>query len=74
MRKTFAFSLAALALSALPAFAMGNPASEFCINMKGRLEIVTLSDGGQIGLCFLPNKQIIEEWTLFRMHDGKLPR
>lgn len=74
MRTALALCLTALALSTAPAFALANPASVFCEKMKGRLEIVTLKSGDQIGLCFLPNNQIIEEWTLFRMHDGKLPR
>lgn len=68
-----ALCAAIMALSAGPVLAMGNPASVFCEKMNGRLEIVTLAEGGQIGLCFLPDERIIEEWTLFRMYDGKVP-
>lgn len=62
-----------LALASGPAFAIANPASVFCGKMGGRLEIVKDASGGSIGLCYLPNGQIIEEWTLFRMYDGKVP-
>ncbi|WP_409566737.1 DUF333 domain-containing protein [Methylobacterium sp. E-005] len=32
-----------------------------------------LSDGGEIGLCYLPGKKIVEEWTLYRMLQGVKP-
>ncbi len=51
------------ALGSTPAFAIANPASEFCVKMGGRLEIVKDSSGGEIGLCYLPDRCIIEEWT-----------
>ncbi len=67
-------ALCALAVT-LPcaAFAMANPASVFCSKMGGRSEIAKLSDGSEIGLCFLSDKRIIEEWTFFRMHHGHAP-
>ena len=37
------------------------------------LEIVKDASGGEIGLCYLPDGRIIEEWTLLRMYDGKAP-
>ena len=60
---------------ALPgtANAMPNPASVFCAKMKGRTVIARLPDGGQIGLCYLPGKRIVEEWTLYRMFRGVVP-
>lgn len=68
------WTLAALAI-AIPcgAFALPNPASVFCEKMGGRSELATLKDGSVIGLCFLKNQQIWEEWTLFRMHNGHAP-
>lgn len=63
---------AALSVMALPAAAMNNPASAFCEKMGGRLEIVT-TKAGALGLCYLADGRIIEEWTLFRMHEGKSP-
>ena len=51
------------------AFAMANPASVFCGKMGGRTEIAKLADGSEIGLCFLPDKRIIEEWTFFHMSN-----
>ena len=60
---------------ALPgtAAALPNPASVFCAKMKGRSVIAGLPDGGQIGLCYLPGKRIVEEWTLYRMFRGVVP-
>lgn len=67
-------ALGALAVT-LPyaAFAMANPASVFCSKMGGRSETAKLSDGSEIGLCFLSDNRIIEEWTFFRMHHGHTP-
>jgi putative hemolysin len=45
-------------LMASPAVALANPASENCEKLGGKLEIVTLGSGGQIGLCHLPNGYI----------------
>ena len=64
---------AIFALASTSAFAIANPASVFCEKMGGRLEIVKDASGGSIGLCYLPDGRIIEEWTLFRMYDGKIP-
>ena len=33
----------------------------------------TLASGDEIGLCVLPGDKIVEEWTLLRMFDGKVP-
>ncbi len=56
-----------------PAQAISNPASVFCGKMGGRSVVATLPDKAQIGLCYLPGKKIVEEWTLYRMFDGKKP-
>lgn len=42
-----------------------NPASEYCIEQGGRLEI-RQEDGGDVGYCHLPDGRVIEEWTFFR--------
>jgi hypothetical protein len=67
-----ALCAAAVAVAApFAAFAMPNPASVFCGKMGGRTEIAQLADGSQIGLCFLPDKRIIEEWTFFHMGNRR---
>lgn len=62
-----------LLLTAPAAMAMGNPASAFCEEMGGRSANATLASGDEIGLCYLTENKIVEEWTLFRMFDGKKP-
>lgn len=67
--------LAVCAGIALPgaAQALGNPASVFCATMDGRSVAARLPDGGEVGLCYLPGKKIVEEWTLYRMLGGVKP-
>jgi uncharacterized protein len=60
-------------LSPGTAHAMANPASVFCGTMNGQTVVAKLPEGGEIGLCYLPGKKIVEEWTLFRMLDGRKP-
>ncbi|MGH1589743.1 DUF333 domain-containing protein [Methylobacterium phyllosphaerae] len=57
-----------------PAYALQNPASAFCATMGGQSVLATLADGSAIGLCALPGKKIVEEWTLYRMLHGRKPR
>lgn len=73
MKKIAVLAVAAVVLGAAPAYAMVNPASAFCEEMKGRLEMVKDASGGEMGLCHLPDGRIIEEWTLFRLYHGKVP-
>lgn len=47
------------------AVGMANPASVYCVQQGGRLQIVQ-GPQGESGLCTLPDGQQIEEWTLFR--------
>ncbi len=65
-----------LAGVALPgsAQAIANPASTLCVKVGGKSVAARLNDGSMIGLCYLPKDRVIEEWTLFRMLDGKPPR
>lgn len=44
---------------------IANPASVFCINMGGTIEIVDEA-GGQVGYCVLPDGSRVEEWEYFR--------
>jgi putative hemolysin len=64
-----------IACAAVPVGAetIANPASEFCVTMGGRSVAAKLRNGDEIGLCYLPGKKIVEEWTLFRMLNGKKP-
>ena len=48
-----------------PKLGAANPASEYCINQGGKLEIRN-EVNGQVGYCHLPNGQINEEWKFFR--------
>lgn len=45
---------------------MANPASVYCGQLGGKLEIVKDKDGGEVGYCMLPSGERVEEWTLFR--------
>lgn len=56
----------AAAASAPAAVGLANPASVHCGQLGGRLEIVTVAHGGQVGMCHLPDGRICEEWALFR--------
>ncbi|WP_312597842.1 DUF333 domain-containing protein [Brevundimonas sp.] len=65
--------LAALAACAQPVgntgakpVGMVNPASKYCGDIGGRLEIRTGADGGQTGMCHLPDGRVVEEWALYR--------
>ncbi len=44
---------------------VANPASTFCIESGGTLEIVETPEG-QTGNCTLPNGTVCEEWVFFR--------
>ena len=46
---------------------MANPASVFCQEQGGTLEIREGPDG-QSGYCHLPDGRVIEEWELYRAH------
>lgn len=48
------------------AVGMANPASVYCQQRGGKLEIVKDKDGGEVGYCSLPGGERIEEWALFR--------
>ena len=43
---------------------IANPASAYCIEQGGELEIVDEADG-QVGYCNLPDGSRIEEWEFY---------
>lgn len=47
-----------------------NPASEFCVDEGGEVDIVD-EDDGQVGYCVLPDGTRVDEWEYFRENaDG----
>ena len=44
---------------------MANPASQYCIQQGGKLSIKNEANG-QVGYCYLPDGQVVEEWEYFR--------
>ncbi|ENW82596.1 MULTISPECIES: DUF333 domain-containing protein [unclassified Acinetobacter] len=53
-----------------PKIGMANPASQYCVEQGGQLEIRNEANG-QAGYCKLPNGQVIEEWVFFRANQSK---
>lgn len=53
-----------------PMIGMSNPASDFCIQQGGKLEIRQEADG-EAGYCHLPDGRVVEEWAFFRAESGK---
>ncbi len=56
-----------------PPVGIANPASAYCVEKGGRLDIVD-TPKGQVGMCTLPDGSVIEEWELMRRDhpSGKL--
>lgn len=50
---------------------LANPASVYCIQQSGTLEIVD-ETGGQVGMCHLPGGIVCEEWAYMRGECPKL--
>lgn len=44
---------------------MANPASVYCTEQSGRVEI-RREAAGDVGYCYLPDGRIVEEWAFFR--------
>lgn len=53
-----------------PKLGMANPASQYCVQQGGTLEIRN-ERNGQVGYCHLSNGQTVEEWTLFRASQSE---
>jgi len=51
---------------------LANPASVYCINQSGSLEIRTDSTGGQYGVCIFDDGSECEEWKFFRAECGQM--
>lgn len=49
-----------------PSSGMPNPASVYCVQSGGTLEIKKDSTGGEYGMCTFMNGTSCEEWALFR--------
>ena len=45
---------------------MPNPASQYCIDHGGKLEMKKNANGDAYAYCILPDGRVIEEWQLFR--------
>jgi putative hemolysin len=52
--------------SPTPQANMPNPASVYCEQHGGKLEIVTAADGSQSGVCIFPDGSECDEWAYFR--------
>jgi len=50
---------------AAPGAGMANPASAYCADLGGRLEI-RREQAGEAGYCHMPDGSVIEEWQLYR--------
>ena len=48
---------------------VANPASEFCVKQGGKSEIKKDKDGGEYGVCHLPDGTVVKEWEYFRQHN-----
>lgn len=55
-----------------PAIGIANPASVFCVQSGGRLEIRTMP-AGQVGICIFPDGREVEEWAFWRAHHPAPP-
>jgi hypothetical protein len=49
---------------------LANPASVFCEEQGGTVEIVTDGVGNQSGVCHLPDGTEVDEWEYFRAQSG----
>lgn len=52
--------------SATNTVAIANPASTFCIEKGGSLQMQTKEDGSQYGLCYFDDARACEEWAMLR--------
>lgn len=50
----------------LPQPNLPNPASIYCEENGGKLEIATAADGGQSGICIFPDGSSCDEWAYYR--------
>jgi putative hemolysin len=50
--------------------ALPNPASAYCEDYGGKLEIRTTADGSQQGACIFPDGSVCDEWAFYRRECG----
>ncbi|MDG1186830.1 MAG: DUF333 domain-containing protein [Ilumatobacter sp.] len=48
---------------------LANPASVYCVEQGGEIDIVEEADG-EVGYCNLPDGSRIEEWELFQSNHS----
>lgn len=48
-----------------------NPASAFCEEQGGQVEIDRDDAGNERGMCVLPDGTPVDEWEYFRTHGGE---
>jgi len=46
--------------------ALANPASTYCLEQGGDLEIESRPNGGEFGVCYFMDNHQCEEWAMFR--------
>lgn len=49
---------------------LANPASQYCVDQGGKLEIVKEAND-EVGFCHLANGEKVEEWALFRQSQAQ---
>jgi putative hemolysin len=54
----------------MPQAGMPNPASVYCTQKGNKLEIRTVADGSQNGICVLPDGSTCDEWAYYRGECG----
>ena len=58
--------------SETPSVGLANPASTYCVQRGGKVEIQKDKEGNAYGMCHLPDGTVVEEWALFRRdHQGQ---
>lgn len=66
---TLVLSLAACTprkVTATPKAGLPNPASAYCEEHGGKVDIRTDTSGGQAGVCVFPNGSECDEWVYYR--------
>ena len=54
------------AVPVAPGVGLANPASAFCVEKGGRVNIVSDATGAQTGMCVFPDGRQCEEWAFYR--------
>lgn len=58
------------AIADQPPVGIANPASVYCVEQGGKLEIRKTANG-EVGYCHLPDGRVVEEWEFFRSQTRK---